>query len=376
LKSSFDISSYSPIAKVLMTQLKQYGMILADIGYQWQITVDYERWPQSYEDAFKAVAAAVHAADIEAVDESILMLSPGLGITTVNAEAVIATSVLDPTQSASMQVVLTGVTVDVASPQLYIQAGTPAQQLTAWVHGSSNRNLVWSMSPVVGALTSNGTYTPPASVTSATVATVTATSAADLKTSAQITLTILPTGTIRIILGQTSPYTDSKGNIWQARTGDDNGHGPYDNGGIWPSVPDIYLYRVPDFAYNDMRFDFTIVNGNYNITAKFAETEAVRAGYRLMDLETQGSVVYSNVDIYSAAGGVNTPVDYTLPATVTNGRLSFVLRHITGDFTLISALQIAPAPGGVTPKGVPHALHCEAQPPEERPKARPVQRCN
>jgi hypothetical protein len=35
-------------------------------------------------------------------------------------------------------------------------------------------------------------------------------------------------------------------------------------------------------------------NRSYQITGKFAETENVSAGYRLMDLEVQGQFIHSN----------------------------------------------------------------------------------
>jgi len=366
LKSNFDTSSFSPIAKILLTQLKQYGIILADGGYGWQITMEDTRWPAVYWSAFAEIAgAAIGPSNFEAVDESRLELSSASGLTTT-AETVVATSDTNPALSAKQQVVLTGITLTLPKDCMYIQAGTSPQQLTAFINGSSNSSVTWSMNPTVGSLTTGGFYTPPASVGSTTTTTVTATSAADVTVATTMTVSILPAGPIRIILGQTSPYKDTHGNVWLGRTGDDSDHGPYGNGGAWPNTADIFLYKVADFAYNDMRFDITVPNGNYAITGKFAETEAVAAGYRLMDLEAQGQVVYRNVDIFSAAGGVNKPVDFTLPATVTNGSLAFVVRHVAGDFTLISALQIVPVSGtGVQTPGPP-ALPSDLQAVEVR----------
>jgi len=64
-----------------------------------------------------------------------------------------------------------------------------------------------------------------------------------------------------------------------------------------------------------------------------------------MDLEVNGNVVNSNVDIYASAGSMkNTPVDFMIPATVTSGQLSIVVRHVKGDFAIISALQVVPVP--------------------------------
>jgi len=342
LKSSFKISGFSSLAQILLTQLQQYGIILADGGSGWQITTEYTKWPTAYKAAFDEIRlASIGPSNFEAVDQSGLEVLASSGLTTA-AETVVAARGDNPTLSARQQVVLTGVTLTLPKDYMYIQAGTSAQQFTAFINGSSNVEVIWSMNPAVGSLTIRGLYTPPISVGSTTKTTVTATSAADRTVASTMTVSILPSGPIRIILGQTRPYTDTHGNVWQATTGEDSFHGPYDNFGSWPSIPDIFLYKVADFAGNDMRFDITVPNGNYAITGKFAETERVSARYRLMNLEAQGQVVYPNVDIYSAAGGVNEPVDFTLPATVTNGSLSFVVRHVAGDYTLISALQIVP----------------------------------
>jgi hypothetical protein len=348
LKNSVNIAAFSPIARILLTQLKQYGIILADGGYGWQITTEYTKWPTAYKAAFDEIRLArIGPSNFEAVDESGLEVSPSSGLTTT-AETIVATSVANPTLSARQQVVLTGITLTLPKDYIYIQAGTSAQQLTAFINGSSNTGVMWSMNPRVGSLTAGGLYTPPATVGSTTTTTVTATSADDRTVASTMIVSILPSGPIRIILGQRSPYTDMNGNVWQATTGDDSAHGPYDNGGSWPTTADIVLYKVADFADNDIRFDITVPNGNYAITGKFAETEGVSAGYRLMNLEAQGQVIYRNVDIYSAAGGVNKPVDFTLPAAVTNGSLSFVVRHVAGDFALISALQIVHVSGSTT----------------------------
>ena len=348
LRPSFDASSFSPIAKILLTQLKQYGIILADGGYGWQITTEYAKWPPAYLDAFVEIAnASIGPSNFEAVDESSLEVSATSGSTTLGAETVIATTMSPPPQSVRQQVVLTGVTLNLPNDQKYIQSGTPAQQFTAFINGTSDRSITWSMNPTVGTLSSAGLYTPPANVSAAAVTTITAKSVANPAVAATMQLTVLPTGTIRIVNGQTTPYTDSHGNVWQASTGDDGGY-PYDNGGNWPSTPDIYLYKVPFYALdsggNDIRFDITVPNGNYQITAKFAATNVSGPGQESCNIEAQGQIAYANVDVYAAAGGLNKPVDFVIPATVVNGQLSFVVRHLTG-FNFISALQIAPATG-------------------------------
>jgi hypothetical protein len=358
LKSGFNISTFSPTAQVLLKQLQQYGVIVADIGFQWQINVDYEKFPSSVLSAFNEISAAINPAQLEAVDESSLMLSAASGDTKVGAETVVATA---SGVTAQSRVVLTGVTIDVPVVQKYIQAGAPAQQFTAWVHGTSNTGVAWTMNPSVGTLTAAGLYTPPSTLAAVTSTTVTATSNADPTVQSQINVTVFPAGTIRIINGSATSYTDTQGNVWAASTGDDGGW-IFNNGGPYVTIPDANLYHTDYFAYNDMRFDFTVPNGNYLITAKFAFTEAAGAGYDVNGLETQGQMLYPNVDIYVVAGGRNQPYDYRLPAKVTNNQLSFVIRRINGHHAFISALQIAPQTGSAntTPPATPPNLAATA----------------
>ena len=96
LKSSVNISNFSPIARILLTQLQQYGIILADGGYGWQITIDNAKWPADVVSAFNEIANAdIPTSDFEAVDESSLEVSSSSGATT-NSETIVATSVSSP----------------------------------------------------------------------------------------------------------------------------------------------------------------------------------------------------------------------------------------------------------------------------------------
>jgi hypothetical protein len=178
-------------------------------------------------------------------------------------------------------------------------------------------------------------------------------------------LTVFPNGTIRIVNGQTNNYTDSQGNVWFAGGnggGGDDGGFYYDNGGVWPSMPDITLYEIPFYTFDDpgdLRFDISVPNGSYSIKGKFAATNVSGPGQESMDLEAQGQIIYSNVDIYAVTGGRNKPIDFTLPATVSNGELSFVLRSVSGQGAFVSALQIVPislSSGGAAPPVPPTGL--------------------
>ncbi len=345
LKSNFKISGFSPIAQIILTQLKQYGLILADGGTGWASQIEYTRWPDAYLAAFSEIYRAnILPSNFEAVVESGLEISANSGATT-NSETIVATGIKNPGHTARQHVVLTGVTLNLPRDYIYIQAGTPAQHLKALVNGSTNKGITWTMSPAVGTLASGGLYTPPATTVNTAVTTVTAKSDSDSSVFATMSLSVLPPGPIRVILGQDASYKDSHGNLWQGRTLDDRSlqHSP--DSGSWPRRPDIQLYEVPDFGDNDMRFDINVPNGTYSVRGLFAETRNIGAGNRLMDIEVQGAVVRSNMDVQSAAGGRFLPVDITVPAIVTNGTLSYVLRRKKGDFTMISSIEILPISG-------------------------------
>ena len=356
LKSSFNISNFSPIAQILLTQLKQYGIILADGGYGWQVVAEATKWPKPFLDAFREIMGArIGPSNFEAVDESGIEVSPSSGLTT-NGERVIATSVANPSVKAYMPVVLTGVTVNLPNDIVYMQAGLSAQ-LKAFVHGGLNNAVTWTMSPPVGTLGASGVYTAPSTSSTIQSTTVTATSSDNGSVSAQMTVVIYPNGTIRLAPAQPADYTDAKGNVWLHGLAGDGGYG-YDNGGTWPSAPDITLYKIPIYGGGggDLRFDILVPNGTYQITGKFAETQGFAPGYKIFSLESQGQIIYPNLDLYVLSGGHNMPMDFTLPATVTNGRLLFVIRPNGGSNVAadISALQIVPISlSGTGPTGPP-----------------------
>ena len=132
LKSTFEISGFSPIAQIILTQLKQYGLILADGGTGWASQIEYTRWPDACLAAFSEIYGAnILPSNFEAVDESGLEISANSGATT-KSETVVATGIKNPGHTARQQVVLTGVTLNLPRDYIYIQAGTPAQQLKAF----------------------------------------------------------------------------------------------------------------------------------------------------------------------------------------------------------------------------------------------------
>jgi hypothetical protein len=73
LKSSVDISRFSPEIQAIFTAFKRYGLILADNGSDWFVSgVPDSRWN---DDALNVTFRALRGSDFEAVDTSSLILS-------------------------------------------------------------------------------------------------------------------------------------------------------------------------------------------------------------------------------------------------------------------------------------------------------------
>jgi hypothetical protein len=76
LKGSVDLSHFSAPARVILTALQHYGLILADNGSNWYFQGDTDPgWPDSVISELKTIPAG----DFEAVDESSLMIDPNSG---------------------------------------------------------------------------------------------------------------------------------------------------------------------------------------------------------------------------------------------------------------------------------------------------------
>ncbi len=84
LKADFDISSFSPQAKVILQAMKTYGLIFSDNGLPWDLTgINDSRW----NNTDLAEISRVVGADIEAVDESSLMVNINSGQAAVQSSS-------------------------------------------------------------------------------------------------------------------------------------------------------------------------------------------------------------------------------------------------------------------------------------------------
>ena len=83
LKASFDVAGFcaSPVrycqdAKVVLTEMQHYGLILADNGSNWYFQGSaFPQWP----DGLVSLVKQIPASAFQAVNESCLMVSPSSG---------------------------------------------------------------------------------------------------------------------------------------------------------------------------------------------------------------------------------------------------------------------------------------------------------
>jgi hypothetical protein len=347
LRPDFSSDSQNPIVQTFLTQLKHYGLILADIGGQWEMdAADTDLYfDPEIRAAIQQLGLVVSPADFEVVDESSLMLNQTSGDTPVGAETVIATN--KSGKSVSSRVVLEGVTIGVDSQYLVFQAGAPAHHIEAWINGSADKGVIWGMNPSVGTLSASGVYTPPEHIAARQQVLLVAKAHADPRAFTSMKVTLLPEGPIRIDNGNPASYKDSKGNVWES-----NCCSPWDviykYPGSWPATPDINLYEDDAVNWSDLPYEIFMAPGKYRILVKDAEPTYTSPHTRLMSLEAQGKLIYRDLDLFAQAG-LRTPIDFTLPADVgSDGKLRFVVRHVLGEQTLIGAFEVLRDPGAAS----------------------------
>jgi len=268
---------------------------------------------------------------------------------------VTATSLADPTKSASAWVTLQPIGVTVGPASVSLGVGGSAT-FTASVSGTGNAAVSWSLNPALGTIL-DGIYTAPASLSAAQTVTVMAASVVDpTKTaSASISLTALSIGlspgSATLLGGQTATFTPQV-------TGTSN------TGVTWSISP----------------YFGTIVNGTYQAPAIIARQQTVTVtATSAMDSTKSASATVSLQPIgvtvgpasaslgagqsakFSAAvtGSSNTTVNwsinpavgtlvnglYTAPATITSAQTVTVTAASVVDSSKMSTATVALAPG-------------------------------
>lgn len=388
LKAAFDTSHFSPVAKTLLTALKQYGMMLADAGIGPAIitfTDVTEDW--AVMRAFGEIGkAGIKMTDFEAVDESPLMLRPGSAeispsnefVTPSHAATVYATDLDNPKHRIIVPISLRGVAIAMPSPEIALAMGTPAYQLPFWVTGTTNHSVTWSLVSGPGSVTAGGLYSAPSEVSSIRQAVLKATAGADSNAQTFLYVNVVPTqsGAIRINSGGPR-FIDPAGHIFWPDIGLETG-GYLPTGGDDPqwmtSNPDREVYQSVDLTWgNDIVYSFALPNGNYKVRFMLGQPyngvgkpgttySPKRHLHSPMHLEANGQIGAYNFDLGLATGYKwATPYDVYVPAMVSNNLLTVALRGVAMDN--VRNYNPAPQIGGleIVPDSAPPHLTIDTQ---------------
>ncbi len=133
-------------------------------------------------------------------------------------------------------------------------------------------------------------------------------------------------------------YTDPSGNVWAADSNYSGGVG-YAPGKAISGTTTPALYASARWAKGSLSYDFSVPNGTYTVTLKFAELYWSAAGQRLMNIAINGQAMINSFDILAAAGGPTRAVDRSFTVNVTGGRITIKMTA-TVDNPTVNAIEI------------------------------------
>ena len=137
-------------------------------------------------------------------------------------------------------------------------------------------------------------------------------------------------------------YTDSQGQVWSADKNFTGGAASSTTHAI-ANTADPTLYQSE--RWGSSTYQFTVPNGSYNVTLKFAEIYWTKVGQRIFNVAINGSPVLPNFDIIAAAGAPYTALDKTFTTATTNGTITIQFTAGTADYPKISAIEVSAASG-------------------------------
>ena len=146
---------------------------------------------------------------------------------------------------------------------------------------------------------------------------------------------------LRIKAGQSTPFTDSNGNVWLAEQGFEGGETTeHDSATAIAGTKDPGLFLSEHYSMDS--FSTKLPNGKYLAKLYFAETyEGITGpGERVFSFTVQGRE-FKDFDIWVKAGGPNRAYIETVPVEVTNGEFRIVFRAQVEN-PAINAIEIIP----------------------------------
>lgn len=133
-------------------------------------------------------------------------------------------------------------------------------------------------------------------------------------------------------------YTDSSRNVWSADANYQGGS-TYATPQSISNTSDPALYQTE--RYGSMAYNFSVPNGNYTVTLKFAELYWNAAGDRVFNVSINNQEVLSKFDIFNSAGGQYKAIDKSFPVTVSGGAINIAFSSVV-DSAKVDAIQIFP----------------------------------
>jgi hypothetical protein len=153
--------------------------------------------------------------------------------------------------------------------------------------------------------------------------------------------------TVRVAAGQTVTVQDAQGNAWSPDADFAGGTAYVESSPVaitGTDTPALYngqRYGNPAFSYT-----FTVPNGTYTVTMKFAELYVNGPGMRQFGIAINGTTVETNFDIYATAGAMNTAIDKSYPVTVSGGTIQISFTTGAVQFPKVDAIEIDQGSGG------------------------------
>lgn len=129
--------------------------------------------------------------------------------------------------------------------------------------------------------------------------------------------------------------TDPSGNVWVT----DNATNYSATNAAIANTTTPALYQKDAWSTGTLQYQFSVPNGSFTVTLKFAEFYLSARGQRVFNIVVNGTTLLAGFDILANASGMNAAYDVSLPVTVTNGQITIQLVPVTGT-PKVNGIQI------------------------------------
>ena len=154
--------------------------------------------------------------------------------------------------------------------------------------------------------------------------------------------------TVRVAAGQTSAVADAQKNMWSADVGFTGGTAAVQTPATAITGTDsAALYNGQRYGNPGFSYQFTVPNGAYTVTLKFAETYVTGPNLRVFSIAINSTTVEPSFDIYAAAGAMNAAVDRSYPVTVTAATIQIDFAAGAVQYPKVDAIEIGQGDGGM-----------------------------